>query len=315
MNLIPSDGVYLPLPSNPSSEFEIANCEMDSEDPTAARKLQKAGREKQRRCRLNEQFIELGNTLDADRPKNDKATILTDTIQMLTDLTAEVNKLQAEYAALSEEARELTQEKNDLREEKATLKSDIDRLNVQCQQRVGSTYPWVAMDSVLPHPSSYAYHMPIPVASAPSYPPMPMHIPMQPYSFFGSANPGMFANPCSTFVPYMAPNPPAEQPSTQEVSPSTQPGSRTQVSAKQGVGTSSDRQERRSSKKEDSDDVPTNLELKTPGSTTDEDMETNRKKLVQEKSIAAEGSSSRCSSHSVQDSSSSSIVGGGKNIN
>lgn len=46
-----------------------------------------------------------------------------------------------------------------------------------------------------------------------------------------------------------------------------------------------------------------------------QDMETNRKKLVQEKSIAAEGSSSRCSSHSVQDSSSSSIVGGGKNIN
>ena len=164
----------------------------------------------------------------------------------------------------------MTQEKNDLREEKATLKSDIDRLNVQCQQRVGSTYPWVAMDSVLPHPSSYAYHMPIPVASAPSYAPTPMHIPMQPYSFFGSANPGMFANPCSTFVPYVAPNPPAEQPSTQEVSPSIQPGSRTQVSAKQGVGTSSDRQERRSSKKEDSDDVPTNLELKTPGSTTDE---------------------------------------------
>ena len=46
-----------------NAEFEIANCDMDSEDPTAARKLQKAGREKQRRCRLNEQFIELGNTL------------------------------------------------------------------------------------------------------------------------------------------------------------------------------------------------------------------------------------------------------------
>lgn len=45
---------------------------------------------------------------DPDRPKNDKATILADTIQLLKDLTAEVNKLKAEYAALTEESREVT---------------------------------------------------------------------------------------------------------------------------------------------------------------------------------------------------------------
>lgn len=44
---------------------------------------------------------------DPDRPKNDKATILTDTIQMLKDLTAEVNRLKADYEALSEESREV----------------------------------------------------------------------------------------------------------------------------------------------------------------------------------------------------------------
>ena len=44
---------------------------------------------------------------DPDRPKNDKATILTDTIQVLKDLTAEVNRLKAEHATLSEESHEV----------------------------------------------------------------------------------------------------------------------------------------------------------------------------------------------------------------
>lgn len=44
---------------------------------------------------------------DPDRPKNDKATILTDTVQELKDLTAEVGRLKAECAALTEEAREV----------------------------------------------------------------------------------------------------------------------------------------------------------------------------------------------------------------
>ena len=44
---------------------------------------------------------------DPDRPRNDKATILGDTIQMLKDLTSQVNKLKGEYTSLSEEAREV----------------------------------------------------------------------------------------------------------------------------------------------------------------------------------------------------------------
>lgn len=36
---------------------------MEAKDPIAARKVQKADREKLRRDRLNEQFLELGNTL------------------------------------------------------------------------------------------------------------------------------------------------------------------------------------------------------------------------------------------------------------
>ena len=44
---------------------------------------------------------------DLDQPRNDKSTILGDTIQMLKDLTSHVNKLKAEYSSLSEEEREV----------------------------------------------------------------------------------------------------------------------------------------------------------------------------------------------------------------
>ena len=44
---------------------------------------------------------------DPDRPKNDKASILTDTIQIVKDLTAQVSRLKAEYASLTEESREV----------------------------------------------------------------------------------------------------------------------------------------------------------------------------------------------------------------
>ena len=44
---------------------------------------------------------------DPDRPKNDKATILTDTVQLLNDLTSQITKLKAEYATLTEESHEV----------------------------------------------------------------------------------------------------------------------------------------------------------------------------------------------------------------
>lgn len=52
-------------------------------------------------------FTLLFENADPDRPKNDKATIITDTVQVLKDLTAEVTRLKADYTALSEESREV----------------------------------------------------------------------------------------------------------------------------------------------------------------------------------------------------------------
>ncbi|KAG7623066.1 Myc-type basic helix-loop-helix (bHLH) domain [Arabidopsis suecica] len=113
---------------------------------------QKAEREKLRRDKLKEQFLELGNALDPNRPKSDKASVLTDTIQMLKDVMNQVDRLKAEYETLSQESRELIQEKSELREEKATLKSDIEILNAQYQHRIKTMVPWV------PH---YSYHIPL----------------------------------------------------------------------------------------------------------------------------------------------------------
>ncbi|KAL8267858.1 hypothetical protein R6Q59_001656 [Mikania micrantha] len=274
------------------------------------RKLQKADREKLRRDRLNDQFTELGKTLDPERPKFDKATILSDSIQMLNDLTAQVNRLKSEYTALTEESRELTQEKHDLREEKASLKSDIENLNLQYQQRVRAMYPWGHMDqSVVMHPPSYPYPVPLQMPMPPGT--IPMHPSVQPYPFFGGQNPGVVSNPCSTFFP-----------SVQYVSPAVQPSGRSHVSSRQGSrNKSSEQADSGSGKDEDSNDVATELELKTPGSTGDQDgssVQSKSKKSShrKENSVSDGCSPSGCSSSgTVQVSSSNSVIGGTNNIN
>ena len=232
--------------------------EVEGQDLIAARKVQKADREKLRRDRLNEQFLELGNTLDPDRPKNDKATILTDTVQMLKDLTAEVNRLKTEHAALSEESRELMQEKNELREEKASLKSDVENLNAQYQQRVRIMFPWTAIDHSVVMAPPYSYPVPIPVPPGP----ISIHPSLQPFPFFGNQTPGPIPNPCSTYVPFSAPvNPPNDQPSAQYAPAS-------HILSRQESRNKSPNHDRPSNAERcsESNDVATELELKMPGS-------------------------------------------------
>ncbi|KAG4385083.1 hypothetical protein GLYMA_12G024400v4 [Glycine max] len=234
-------------------------------DCTAARKTQKADREKLRRDRFNVQFVELGNILDPDRPKNDKATILGDTIQLLKDLTSEVSKLKDEYATLNEESCELAQEKNELREEKASLKSDILKLNNQYQQQLRTVSPWTATDrSIMLAPPSYPYPVPMPIPPAP--------IAMQPYPFYANQHSAIIPNPCSTFVPYLVPNTLTEQRSTQYMSPPVHPGFRSHVSGKQESRNKSSK-ESKAEKHEDSNDVTL-----TPGSSADQDLSSGQRK-------------------------------------
>eukprot|EP00252_Welwitschia_mirabilis_P002138 TRINITY_DN12059_c0_g1_i4.p1 TRINITY_DN12059_c0_g1~~TRINITY_DN12059_c0_g1_i4.p1 ORF type:complete len:368 (+),score=81.46 TRINITY_DN12059_c0_g1_i4:468-1571(+) len=212
----------------------------DVKDAVAARKIQKADREKLRRDRLNEQFSELGSVLDPDRPKNDKATILGDTIQILKELTAEVKRLKSEQCALTEESRDLTQEKNELREEKATLKAEVDQLRSQYEQRLRTIVSWPPVDpTLMMGPAPFSYPMPASATGGPdSHPvtvqsstqtpvvatpfvPIPVHPSYPVYPFFGSrTNDG--SNPYLAFPTFPSPvntHTHIERPSAQYPSP------------------------------------------------------------------------------------------------
>ncbi|KDP46754.1 hypothetical protein JCGZ_06542 [Jatropha curcas] len=303
VDIVPSTSPHS-LPTSNSIPESRQRQEAELKDPIAARKVQKADKEKLRRDRLNEQFLELGNTLDPDRPKNDKATILTDTIQMLKDLTAEVSRLKDEYTALSEESRELMQEKNELREEKASLKSDIENLNAQYQQRVRVMFPWPVADPSVVMGPTYSYPVPVPVPPSP----IPMHVSLQPFPLFGNQNPAAIPTPCSNFIPYPTPvNPTNEQTSVQYASTS-------HISSKQESKSKSVDHPRSSNAErcDDSNDVGTELELKMPGSSTQQDMSSGERKgkqLQRKERNSRNGSSTSrySSSHGVQDSSSNSI--------
>ncbi|KAK6154394.1 hypothetical protein DH2020_008642 [Rehmannia glutinosa] len=68
----------------------------------------KACREKQRRDRLNDKFIELGALLEPGRPpKTDKAAILVDAVRMVTQLRGESQKLKDSNSSLQEKIKEL----------------------------------------------------------------------------------------------------------------------------------------------------------------------------------------------------------------
>lgn len=194
------------------------------EDRLSARRVHKADREKLRRDKLNEQFSELASALDPDRPKNDKATILGESVQVVKDLREEVKRLKTEHTSLLNESRDLTQEKNELREEKATLKVETEQLQNQLQQRMRTMSPWMALDpsmvmgaAAFPYPVAVPQPVSVPqsdshqagppraiVAPTPYMPLAPplgafhMHPSLQAYAMFGNRH-GDGSNP---YLPY-----------------------------------------------------------------------------------------------------------------
>ncbi|XVF77653.1 hypothetical protein PTKIN_Ptkin14bG0064500 [Pterospermum kingtungense] len=92
----------------------------------------KACREKLRRDRLNDKFMELGSILEPGRPpKTDKAAILIDAVRMVTQLRGEAQKLKESNSSLQERIKELKAEKNELRDEKQRLKAEKEKLEQQ----------------------------------------------------------------------------------------------------------------------------------------------------------------------------------------
>ncbi|XP_031287721.1 transcription factor bHLH115-like isoform X1 [Pistacia vera] len=106
----------------------------------------KACREKMRRDRLNDRFLELGSILDPGRlPKMDKAVLLSDAVRMVIQLRDEARKLKDTNDSLLEKINELKAEKNELRDEKQRLKTEKE--NLDRQVKALSSQP-----GFLPHP-------------------------------------------------------------------------------------------------------------------------------------------------------------------
>ncbi|KAK7328030.1 hypothetical protein VNO77_22124 [Canavalia gladiata] len=104
----------------------------------------KACREKMRRDRLNDRFLELGSILDPGRPlKMDKAVILSDAVRMVSQLREEAQKLRDSTENLQQKINELKAEKNELRDEKQRLKAEKDNLEqkLKAQPSFMPTFP------------------------------------------------------------------------------------------------------------------------------------------------------------------------------
>nr|UYI36892.1 transcription factor MYC2 [Allium sativum] len=91
----------------------------------------KASKEKMRRNRLNDKFVELGSVLEPGNPKTDKAAILSDAVRLVSQLRSEAQKLKDSSDSLHEKIKELKDEKNELRDEKQRLKQEKEVIEQQ----------------------------------------------------------------------------------------------------------------------------------------------------------------------------------------
>ncbi|KAF0934958.1 hypothetical protein E2562_029488 [Oryza meyeriana var. granulata] len=124
----------------------------------------KACREKIRRDRLNDRFLELSSVINPDKQaKLDKANILSDAARLLAELRGEAEKLKEFNEKLRETIKDLKAEKNELRDEKVSLKAEKERLEQQVKALSVAPAGFVPH---LPHPA--AFH---PAAFPPFIPP------------------------------------------------------------------------------------------------------------------------------------------------
>ncbi|GMP52642.1 hypothetical protein CsSME_00018371 [Camellia sinensis var. sinensis] len=141
----PTSGFCWPLNASSNVGLEIDGSFGDSDsrkeagskkrprpESCGASSSSKACREKLRRDRLNDKFVELGSILEPGRPpKTDKAAILVEAIRLVIQLRGDAQKLKDSNLTLQEKIKELKAEKNELRDEKQRLKAEKERLEQQ----------------------------------------------------------------------------------------------------------------------------------------------------------------------------------------
>ncbi|EMS59404.1 Transcription factor ILR3 [Triticum urartu] len=166
------------------------------DEPSSSGPKSKACREKMRRDKLNDRFLELCSVMNSGKhsgleecsasnpgknAKLDKASILSDATRMLTQLRGETEKLKESNSNLRETIKDLKVEKNELRDEKLSLKAEKERLEQQLKAASAA-------------PTGFAPHMPYPAAFHPAvYPPFapPYQVPANKGAPIPAAFPGM----------------------------------------------------------------------------------------------------------------------------
>ncbi|XP_044498253.1 transcription factor bHLH104-like isoform X1 [Mangifera indica] len=156
-----------------SSEFvpqEQENTRKRARNDSCRKPGSKACREKLRRERLNDRFLDLSSILEPGRPaKSDKPAILDDAIRVLNQLRTEAQELKETNEKLQEEIKSLKAEKNELREEKLILKADKEKIEQQLKAMAHSTAAFMPA-----HPAAYHAGM-NKMAVFPSYGLIPMY--------------------------------------------------------------------------------------------------------------------------------------------
>ncbi|MQM07326.1 hypothetical protein Taro_040164 [Colocasia esculenta] len=181
-DLPPASGVSIESSHGDANSLEQMDSGKRARDESCTRPKSKACREKMRRDRLNDRFIELSSVLEPERPpKSDKASILSDTARLLVQLRSEAQQLKESNEKLQDTIRDLKAEKNELRDEKLRLKADKEKLE---QQLKAMSLP---PPGFLPHPA--AFHAAAAVAARPAA--------------FASQNQSS-TKPAVPFVPYPA---------------------------------------------------------------------------------------------------------------
>lgn len=141
-----------------SVDNSCCKANMDDQDKAGSKKRardengggtsSKACREKKRRDRLNDRFLELSTLLEPGRtPKTDKIVILLDALRTLTQLKGEARQLNDSNEKLRDTIKKLKADKGELRDEKQRLKSEKERLEQQLKLMTMPT-------GYLPHPAA-----------------------------------------------------------------------------------------------------------------------------------------------------------------
>lgn len=142
------------VPAGPDCLENVDGPKKRGRKESYAKATSKACRERLRREKLNESFMDLSTALQPGRTaKTDKLAILNDAIKVLNQLRTESQEYKEENQKLQKDIEGLKAEKNELREEKQILKVEKERMELQLKAMTISSPGFAS-----PHPGTAAYH-------------------------------------------------------------------------------------------------------------------------------------------------------------